>query len=190
LKAYSTYDDEVGYCQGMSDITSLLLKYITEEESFWVLERLMQGPKWMMRDLFLPGFPRLQTSFLIHEELLKEYAPVLNAYLTKQNVLPAFYATKWYLMAFLDIFPFEITLRLWDLLFSEGYEIVYSIAINVLIIIQDKLIGKSFDKIMGYLRQLETTSELDVDKFMASIIRNKISLRKIRQIEGKITKSN
>jgi len=90
----------------------------------------------------------------------------------------------------LDIFPFEITLRLWDLLFSEGYEIVYSIAINVLVMIQDKLIGKSFDKIMGFLRALETSTELDVDKFMSFIIKHKISQRKIRQVEGKITKSN
>ena len=31
LKAYAVYDQEVGYCQGMSDMTAFLLMYIPEE---------------------------------------------------------------------------------------------------------------------------------------------------------------
>jgi len=31
LKAYSNYDKEVGYCQGMSDLTAFFLMYIPEE---------------------------------------------------------------------------------------------------------------------------------------------------------------
>jgi hypothetical protein len=31
LKAYSNYDKEVAYVQGMSDITAFLLMYLTEE---------------------------------------------------------------------------------------------------------------------------------------------------------------
>ncbi len=31
LKAYSVYDQDVGYCQGMSDMTAFLLMYLPEE---------------------------------------------------------------------------------------------------------------------------------------------------------------
>lgn len=31
LNAYAAYDPDVGYCQGMSDITGFLLMYIPEE---------------------------------------------------------------------------------------------------------------------------------------------------------------
>lgn len=188
LKVYSLYDEEVGYCQGMSDITSLLLKYVTELEAFWMLERLMYAPKWNMRDLFLPGFPRLQSAFTLHDMLLKERAPALAAHLAKENVLAAFYATKWYLMAFLDIFPFDITLRLWDLLMAEGYEIVFSIAINVLIMFQDRMLGKSFDRIMAFLRTLETKVDIDTDKFIATIVKNKIPIKKIRKMDANLSK--
>jgi hypothetical protein len=188
LKAYSVYDEEVGYCQGMSDITSLLLKYVTEEEAFWMLERLMYDPKWNMRELMLPGFPRLQAAFQIHDVLLEEYCPELFKHLKKENVVPAFYATKWYLMAFLDIFPFDVTLRLWDVLFAEGYDIVFSIAINVLMMYQDKMKGQSFDRIMAFLRSLEAKTDIDTDKLLASILRNKISSRKIRKVEATLKK--
>lgn len=189
LKAYSVYDEEVGYCQGMSDITSLLLKYVTEQEAFWMLERLMYDPKWNMRDLVLPGFPRLQAAFQIHEILLKEYCPTLAAHLLKENVVPAFYATKWYLMAFLDIFPFDVTVRLWDVLFAEGYEMVFTFGVNVLMMYEDKLLGMTFDRIMGFFRSLETNTDLDTEKFMKSILKHKIPVKKIRKIEASLKKT-
>lgn len=39
---------EVGYCQGMSQITALLLIYMNEEDAFWALVRLLSGQKHSM----------------------------------------------------------------------------------------------------------------------------------------------
>jgi hypothetical protein len=35
LAAYSIYNTEIGYCQGMSGITALLLMYLSDEEVRW-----------------------------------------------------------------------------------------------------------------------------------------------------------
>lgn len=37
LRAYSVYDRDVGYCQGMNFIAGMFLTFMTEEESFWLL---------------------------------------------------------------------------------------------------------------------------------------------------------
>jgi hypothetical protein len=37
LKAYSVYDREIGYCQGMNFIAGMFLTLMPEEESFWML---------------------------------------------------------------------------------------------------------------------------------------------------------
>jgi hypothetical protein len=37
LRAYSYYDREVGYCQGMNFIAGMFLTLMTEEEAFWLL---------------------------------------------------------------------------------------------------------------------------------------------------------
>ena len=37
LRAYSYYDPEVGYCQGMNFIAGMFLTLMTEEEAFWLL---------------------------------------------------------------------------------------------------------------------------------------------------------
>ena len=49
LAAYSMYNTEVGYCQGMSQIAAILLMYLNEEEDvFWALSQLMAHPKYAM----------------------------------------------------------------------------------------------------------------------------------------------
>jgi hypothetical protein len=37
LRAYCVYDSDIGYCQGMNFIAGMLLMFLTEEESFWLL---------------------------------------------------------------------------------------------------------------------------------------------------------
>jgi hypothetical protein len=48
LCAYSVYNSEVGYCQGMSQVAALLLVYMDEEDSFWGLSQLMTHHKYGM----------------------------------------------------------------------------------------------------------------------------------------------
>lgn len=42
------YNQEVGYCQGMSQIAALLLMYLNEEDAFWALSALMSTAKYAM----------------------------------------------------------------------------------------------------------------------------------------------
>ena len=60
LAAYSMFNTEVGYCQGMSQIAALLLMYLnSEEDAFWALSQLMSAPKYNMHGFFIHGFPKL-----------------------------------------------------------------------------------------------------------------------------------
>ncbi|XP_038970646.1 ecotropic viral integration site 5 ortholog-like isoform X3 [Phoenix dactylifera] len=43
LKAYSVYDRDVGYVQGMGFLAGLLLLYMSEEDAFWLLVALLKG---------------------------------------------------------------------------------------------------------------------------------------------------
>ena len=51
LKAYTAYDPQVGYCQGMNFIASMLLRVIPDQEdAFWAFVFLMFERDW--RTLF------------------------------------------------------------------------------------------------------------------------------------------
>ncbi|MCI12859.1 Ypt/Rab-GAP domain of gyp1p superfamily protein, partial [Trifolium medium] len=43
LKAYSVFDRDVGYVQGMGFLAGLLLLYMSEEDAFWLLVALLKG---------------------------------------------------------------------------------------------------------------------------------------------------
>lgn len=59
LKAYSNYDNEVGYVQGLNYIVGLLLLYVQdEEEVFWCLYTLMYKMGW--RWIYTENFPKLK----------------------------------------------------------------------------------------------------------------------------------
>lgn len=60
LKAYSNFDPEVGYSQGMNFITAMLLMHIpSEEDAFWCLVAIMLPPKGHK----LPGLHGYRTVF-------------------------------------------------------------------------------------------------------------------------------
>ena len=55
LIAYSIYDHEVGYVQGMNVVAAVLLYHVKEEDkSFWTLVELMDEQE--LRMIYLAGF--------------------------------------------------------------------------------------------------------------------------------------
>ncbi|KAK3097429.1 hypothetical protein FSP39_009575, partial [Pinctada imbricata] len=80
LAAYSTYNTEVGYCQGMSEIAALLLMYLNEEDSFWALSQLFCSKRHGMHGMFIHGFPKLLRFQEHHDNVLKKFLPKVRRY--------------------------------------------------------------------------------------------------------------
>jgi len=186
LKAYSNFDPVLGYCQGMGDMAAMLLKYFTEKETFSVLDIIMKDVKWGMRGCFSVGFPKLQRTFYIHDKLLEAVSPKLYEHFKTEGADAPLYATRWFLTAFLDVFPFEVTLRIWDLFFLDGYDALYSVAIAILTMFEEELLNMKFDKIMVFMHTMNQRN-IDVDEFITYVTDHRISSRSIRKYEKMYT---
>ncbi|KAM9959618.1 hypothetical protein ACTFIR_000701 [Dictyostelium discoideum] len=186
LKVYSLYDQGVGYTQGMSSIASLLVMYLSEEDAFWTLQSLMSRPEYSMRSMFLSDLPGLLRMSFVFENLLNHYFPAAKNALDNINLTTTLYSTKWFLIGFLDSFPFHISLRVWDLIFSEGYTIVYSIAMALFRLNEKSILANkdSFEKCYNILRSFETF-EIDEDIFIKYVIKHRISPKRIKYWEDK-----
>jgi len=128
LGAYSVYNAEIGYCQGMSQVAALLLMYLDEEDAFWGLSNLMADPKWAMHGFFIPGFPKLIRFQQHHDRVITKLLPKLKKHFDRQNIDAGLYTLKWFFQCFLDRVPFSLTLRLWDIYFFEGENLLVSMA--------------------------------------------------------------
>ncbi|XP_057710636.1 USP6 N-terminal-like protein isoform X2 [Corythoichthys intestinalis] len=152
LTAYSVYNVEVGYCQGMSQITALLLIYMNEEDAFWALVRLLSGRKHAMHGFFVPGFPKLLRFQEHHDRILKERMPKLKRHLDSQDVLTSLYTMKWFFQCFLDRTPFTLTLRIWDIYILEGERILPAMSYTVLKLHKKHLMKLSMEELVDFLQ--------------------------------------
>ncbi|XP_029991902.1 pollen-specific leucine-rich repeat extensin-like protein 1 [Sphaeramia orbicularis] len=153
LAAYSVYNTEVSYCQGMSQIAAILLMYLNEEDAFWALSQLLTNSKHAMHGFFIPGFPKLQRFQAHHELILSKMLPKLKKHLDKEQMTTGIYTTKWFLQCFIDRTPFTLTLRLWDIYILEGEKMLTAMAYTTLKLHKKRLQKFQLEDLREFLQE-------------------------------------
>ncbi|XP_028601263.2 USP6 N-terminal-like protein isoform X1 [Podarcis muralis] len=153
LAAYSVYNTEVGYCQGMSHITALLLMYMNEEDAFWALVKLFSGPKHAMHGFYIPGFPKLLRFQEHHEKIMKKFLSKLKQHFDSQEVNTTFYTMKWFFQCFLDRTPFTLTLRIWDIYILEGERVLTAMSYTILKLHRKHLMKLQMEELVQFLQE-------------------------------------
>lgn len=153
LKAYSVYDRDVGYVQGMGFLAGLLLLYMSEEDAFWLLVALLKGAVHApMEGLYLAGLPLVQQYLFQFEQLVKEHMPKLGKHFSEEMINPSMYASQWFITVFSYSFPFPLALRIWDVFLYEGVKVVFKVGLALLKFCHDDLIKLPFEKLIYALR--------------------------------------
>lgn len=153
LAAYSVYNTEIGYTQGMNQIVAFLLFYLPEEEAFWAFCQLMTGSRWMMHGFFSPGFPKLFRFQAQFEKIIKKMLPKVHKHFANNQVQTDLYTIRWFMLCYLDCLPFPLTLRIWDIYVLEGEQVLLTTAFCILRLHRKKLLNlKSFDSINTFLK--------------------------------------
>lgn len=138
LTAYSSYNEAVGYCQGMNYVAGLLLLAadMSEEEAFWAFASLMEQ-SLSPDSLPLPG---LGKSFIAGFPLVKLFEQLMNAlmdeelkeHLKKLGLPNELWLHKWLSSLFLYSFPIGHCIRFWDLLMANGVSYFLPLACAIL----------------------------------------------------------
>ncbi|KAI8603007.1 rab-GTPase-TBC domain-containing protein [Dissophora ornata] len=150
VKAYSLYDKEVGYCQGLSFVVGPLLLNMPDEEAFCVLVRLMNT--YDMRGHFTPDMNMLQLRLYQYEQLMEETVPLVYKHFQNQGIQSTMYASQWFMTLFAYKFPLDLVFRIYDILFVEGVESLFRFAIALLKANHDKILNHDFDKLIELLK--------------------------------------
>ncbi|OQV20514.1 USP6 N-terminal-like protein [Hypsibius exemplaris] len=159
LAAYSMYNTEVGYCQGMSQVAALLLMYMSDEDAFWGLSALLSDRKFAMHGFFIPGFPKLVRFQTVHESILKKNLSKIKKHIDKHDIHTNLYSVKWFFQCFLDRVPFHLCLRLWDIYLFEGERLLIAMAYNVFKMHSKEILKRK--SMEGVIDLLQRELELD-----------------------------
>ncbi|XP_066466568.1 rab GTPase-activating protein 1 isoform X1 [Tiliqua scincoides] len=183
-KAYSVYDEEIGYCQGQSFLAAVLLLHMPEEQAFSVLVKIMFD--YGLRELFKQNFEDLHCKFYQLERLMQEYIPDLYAHFLDISLEAHMYASQWFLTLFTAKFPLYMVFHIIDLLLCEGISVIFNVALGLLKTTKDDLLLTDFEGALKFFRvQLPKRyrSEENAKKLMELACGMKISQKKLKKYE-------
>ncbi|XP_061884406.1 rab GTPase-activating protein 1-like isoform X1 [Entelurus aequoreus] len=149
-KAYSVYDEEIGYCQGQSFLAAVLLLHMPEEQAFCVLVKIMF--QYGLRALYKNNFEDLHCKFFQLEKLMQEQLPDLWSHFQDLNLEAHMYASQWFLTLFTAKFPLCMVFHITDLLLSEGLNIIFNVALALLKTSKEDLLQADFEGALKFFR--------------------------------------
>ena len=186
LVNYSKYNKEVGYVQGMGFITALLLTYMDEERSFFMLHALMK--KRELESLYLPGFPDLSKKLYVFLNLQKKLIPKIYNTFKKFDIVPFTYSSEWFLCLFSRSLKFNSLVRIFDTFILEGYKIIYRFALAFLKSKENKIIEcKEMDSLFKVIKSC--FENVDIEEMMKIAFGFHLSKKEIENFEKEYDKN-
>lgn len=178
LHSFSLHCDSCGYCQGMGPVAATLLCYLEPEKVYTCLVRLHDD--YDMHDIFLPGFKGLLEAFYVQEKIMQKMLPGLYSTFKQNSICTTAYAVKWYITLFANTVPFQTQLRLWDIYFLEGKDILVLMAVAILWVFKDNLLSSSasFESMLNLLSSFYVVEDEDV---LMAWLRKAMSDRRLRR---------
>ncbi|NXB12971.1 RBG1L protein, partial [Cnemophilus loriae] len=149
-KAYSVYDEDIGYCQGQSFLAAVLLLHMPEEQAFCVFVKIMYD--YGLRDLYRNNFEDLHCKFFQLEKLMQEQLPDLHSHFSDLNLEAHMYASQWFLTLFTAKFPLCMVFHIIDLLLCEGMNIIFHVALALLKTSKEDLLQADFEGALKFFR--------------------------------------
>ncbi|KAJ5648010.1 hypothetical protein N7490_004382 [Penicillium lividum] len=145
LYAFALHNPKIGYTQSLNFITGMLLLFLPEEKTFWMLH--------IITSLYLPGTHEISLEganidLWILMVLLRDTMPGIYAKISSMGGSPSgrktpplnvnsrlpditLGLTNWLMSVFIGTLPLETTLRVWDIFFYEGSKTFFRVSLAI-----------------------------------------------------------
>ncbi|OMJ88847.1 hypothetical protein SteCoe_9151 [Stentor coeruleus] len=149
LIAYSQFDMEVGYCQGMGFVAGVLLLVIEEEELvFWSLVYIMYDKNW--RAVYLNNTPKLNQLLTELESNIKQGLPKVYKRMCKEGVQMVMLSQY-----FITILAYKVknrfAVRVMDMFLCIGEQVIIKSLYTMLRLKQEKILKLKNEYLFRYL---------------------------------------
>ncbi|RWS21657.1 TBC1 domain family member 30-like protein, partial [Leptotrombidium deliense] len=188
LLAFARWNKDVGYCQGFNMLAAIILEVMhwDVEHSLKVMIYLIEGV--LPKGYFANNLRGLSVDMAVFRELLRLRLPQLSRHLDKlqhdaqdsstgasyEPPLINVFTMQWFLTLFSNCIPKSSVLRIWDLIFLEGNEILLRTALAIWDCLADRIMtvdsADEFYSIMGVLtREMMEFGVTDTNELIKTI---------------------
>ncbi|XP_065202161.1 uncharacterized protein LOC135832556 isoform X2 [Planococcus citri] len=186
LLAYARWNKSVGYCQGFNMLAALILEVMDrcEYDSLKVMIYLIEGV--LPESYFANSLRGLSIDMAVFRDLLRLKLPELSKHLeqlqtgsndtgnTYEPPLTNVFTMQWFLTLFCNCLPHSTVLRVWDLVFLEGNQVLLKTALAIWDTLSDRIMPvKSADEfytVMGVLtREMLEFGLMDANSLIKTI---------------------
>eukprot|EP00051_Salpingoeca_urceolata_P033144 m.19172 g.19172 ORF g.19172 m.19172 type:complete len:1147 (-) comp5888_c0_seq2:74-3514(-) len=141
LTAYCWRNPEIGYCQAMNIVASVLLLYCKEEDAFWLLCALCER---LLPDYYSKKVVGALIDQGVFEELVAEYFPHLHRKLKSIGIL-SMLTLPWFITCFVSAMPFQSAVYVLDCFFYDGPRVLLQVGLSIVQMVHDDLLHASDD---------------------------------------------
>ncbi|XP_046744038.1 uncharacterized protein LOC124410003 isoform X2 [Diprion similis] len=187
LLGFARWNKSVGYCQGLNVLAALVLQVMDRAEaaSVKVMIYLIEGV--LPEGYFADNLRGLSVDMAVFRDLLRMRLPKLSRHLetlqsdakdkatgsSYEPPLTNVFTMQWFLTLFCHCLPQEAVLRVWDLIFLEGDEVLLRTALAIWEGLADRIMtvtsADEFYSIMGVLTR-EMLEFTDTNNLVKAIV--------------------
>ena len=153
LLAYSYWNPHIGYCQGMSFVGAALLMFMSEVETFWLLDWMFSEKR--SGDYYIHSMKGILNDSQLLDSLIRLVYPLLHSHLSGQGIHPLMYSTPWFMTIFTHLPSWYTILRIFDYFFIEGPAAILRFSLAILHVCQESLLDiEKLDLILPLLQNI------------------------------------
>ena len=145
LRAFANIDKEIGYTQGMNFVAFYLLNISNRNEidAFYLMMSIFShtfSNKFGMRGFFIEDFPLIFAFSNIFDKKLNKFFPKVHKHIQEINLSSFSWISFWMQQIYILVFPKEDLFRIWDYFFVYGKNILISLGLSIVDLVQDKIV--------------------------------------------------
>eukprot|EP00126_Sphaerothecum_destruens_P000313 Sdes_comp10369_c0_seq1m2020 len=131
---------QIGYCQGMGLLAATFLLAMEEEESFWMMMILLGKimPKNYYSSTLLGA--RADQKILL-DCFLRRILPDVHEKITSLRIELPLITLNWFITIYCGVVTMDHQLRIWDVLFSQGSDVLFGICLAYFTIHRDLILS-------------------------------------------------
>ena len=139
LVAYSWKNPDVGYCQSLNVIAALLLCYLSEEETFWMIGQICED---ILPDRYTPSMIGTMVDQQAFGTLLETHLSDIARHLTDLDIPVPLITLPWFMCLFIGFLPWEANLRALDWFFCQGVVAFFQISLALFSLHREKILSE------------------------------------------------